>query len=1208
LKSFWRKPRDDTSLSPTAAKPGAPSVRYRYDRIESQILQLADSSFILKDYETAISMYKLVREDYKSDRSNLHLVHTYLMIAVSYLLSEPSRTRDILSHLETVTQLLQGATDPPHAVTYYALLTTEIYTSKEYRQYIDAAQLLLLAAGQVAKYPVLCALLTEKAASYYLIGSYTRRFVLYNILAGHKLRSVGGAVAKHAIKNFTAALLLHESSRWGDIKAKLYRAVAQELKLYPNDSPHENYSERSLFASLLCLITALTDNDNVGGKESIADAATIYEELLEYKPSVKLDGQGYVTKVSEGWPGIEVNEILASSLPVATFQAAGDSSSSLTLEINELPCPEINMSKLSLMMPFNGVNSLVPWEGNLTSMNLSSSNLNPTAVSIPSAKMYSQAEQMKCLSDIERIWALEYQGIDTASLTPSASSPYMAAKSLGQRWVEAEIELEIRKSKYLNKNYKSFLSTSNGGIGRMTTSNNFVTQIPLRETITLRVQLRNKLPLSMQISSLRIDIEPETDFEIISQDLSLSPKEYKEVFLTLRPLTPGHYSIDRLRWNLSESLVVRKSIRKTGHASSHCFLSSEANSLKFEVVAPCPLITMIFEGVSEEVLQGQLLKTILVLRNDGNASAKSIFLKISQPCFVFTSSQETSAESSPGLLDFFGQSCTLLELPADAIIAPGGEYRLQAWLRLTSLGKQIISVLASYHGNYDDASNETNSALSQGRIIEPRTSFVSVNTTVIPSIKLSTQIMSRPSALEKRTVFVELQNNIGHEQVSTVPVASTAMTRPSRERNSSLGQFDLLSDFASLGIDSAKKATDSGLSDDALEEGCCQIEGIWLLGCAAANTAGDHVKWKSFVARSTEKIVVPVVATITHVTTAYKTFNRVVNLEPGSNDRASLNPPLQKQLEGQSSWPVPLSSSQSTLTAIHLTSLLERFVGMSYASTMFRRDIHEAKEIYRLAQEETQLPRTITQVRKDRQREQMISASTSQTNLPLDQQLALLQDTLEDIDLNVDSSSQGEIHKTGANVGYPMSAHELSVYEAQTGNVNIMVIWKCKWQGKIRLGMHYIPHVSIISQEARYESSNKKIPRALKLPDSLLIGIYHEKQLKFAPSDATNTSRGLLVPVTVRLQSAHPRAIYLNVEVVDRKDTSTNASTLGNIPAGNMSKSAEDMNSAVAKSSSRGMLWHCKTKYQQVYIPAFSFTSLLFQALISHPGVYDLKR
>ena len=61
LKSFWRRPRDNSSHVKGVA-------RYRYDRIESQILLLADAAFSMRDYDTAMSMYRLVKDDFKADK------------------------------------------------------------------------------------------------------------------------------------------------------------------------------------------------------------------------------------------------------------------------------------------------------------------------------------------------------------------------------------------------------------------------------------------------------------------------------------------------------------------------------------------------------------------------------------------------------------------------------------------------------------------------------------------------------------------------------------------------------------------------------------------------------------------------------------------------------------------------------------------------------------------------------------------------------------------------------------------------------------------------------------------------------------------------------------------------------------------------------------------------------------------------------------
>eukprot|EP01035_Chromulina_nebulosa_P018358 gene18358-24054_t len=154
--------------------------------------------------------------------------------------------------------------------------------------------------------------------------------------------------------------------------------------------------------------------------------------------------------------------------------------------------------------------------------------------------------------------------------------------------------------------------------------------------------------------------------------------------------------------------------------------------MKFEVIPSKPLLTLVFEGISEEVLQGQVLKTTLLLVNTGSSTASNIYLKLSQPCFVFT----IDDNNSTSLIDLWGQSCSLIQLPYDVTIAPGETYRLNAWLRLYSGGKQNISVLATYQSDVDKS--------------DWRTSFVSIKTCVIPSVGLSVHSSSKSSSTSER--------------------------------------------------------------------------------------------------------------------------------------------------------------------------------------------------------------------------------------------------------------------------------------------------------------------------------------------------------------------------------------------------------------------------------------------------------------------------
>jgi hypothetical protein len=157
LKSFWRKARED---SPTRGGSGGP--RYRSDRIEAQILLLADTCFAIKDYDTAMSMYKLVKEDFKADKSTFHLAHATVMIALCHMIMEPGKPRETAAQLEGIQQLI-GNYEPLHAGAYFALLCSEVYlqggaqaqAQAHHRLAIDAAHLLLQVPNVTVHIPTL---------------------------------------------------------------------------------------------------------------------------------------------------------------------------------------------------------------------------------------------------------------------------------------------------------------------------------------------------------------------------------------------------------------------------------------------------------------------------------------------------------------------------------------------------------------------------------------------------------------------------------------------------------------------------------------------------------------------------------------------------------------------------------------------------------------------------------------------------------------------------------------------------------------------------------------------------------------------------------------------------------------------------------------------------------------------------------------------
>ena len=325
LKSFWRKPREDIGVNTRG-------VRYRYDRIESQILLLADCSFIVKDYENALSMYKLVKDDYSADKSTLHLAHTTLMIAVCTYILDTGR-RDVKHYLESLSQLLRN--ESHHFTVYFALIASELYVNHSINSPLDGAYLLLQAATKVPKLALTCGLLTEKAAIYFLQAGYYRKYALHVVLAGHKIRSCGEFAIQHTLVCFLAASILYDRTCWGDAKAKLIRALAEDLS--------KNNSEdmkRILLLYMRIISFAIPGSKSIGAK---ADATSALRELLNGGP------WGY-TGLIENWNDATAHKIVLD--PQSIIKSIVVDTGNKTL-LGSFPIPEVDLKSVSLLSHSN---------------------------------------------------------------------------------------------------------------------------------------------------------------------------------------------------------------------------------------------------------------------------------------------------------------------------------------------------------------------------------------------------------------------------------------------------------------------------------------------------------------------------------------------------------------------------------------------------------------------------------------------------------------------------------------------------------------------------------------------------------------------------------------------------------------------------------------------------------------------------------------
>lgn len=113
-----------------------------------------------------------------------------------------------------------------------------------------------------------------------------------------------------------------------------------------------------------------------------------------------------------------------------------------------------------------------------------------------------------------------------------------------------------------------------------------------------------------------------------------------------------------------------------------------------------------FKSPEIQLLQGQILESVLTIRNDGFAPATDIFIKFSHPNFVLAkytaenneSGKSKKSENSIELVPMFGKSGTVLKLTDldNNSLLPGGEWKYFLYFTMTDIGRHRINILASY--------------------------------------------------------------------------------------------------------------------------------------------------------------------------------------------------------------------------------------------------------------------------------------------------------------------------------------------------------------------------------------------------------------------------------------------------------------------------------------------------------------------------------
>lgn len=263
FKSLWRKPKEDgsstTSTSPatTSSKPKpavqhsamettdskSSAIQYRCDSIESQVRLLADTLFLVRDWDAALGMYRLIKDDYKADKALLEYATVHEMMALATLALDPTgRANEAFSYMETAlfsyTRAAEeergiGAvptTRPTHASRATQLATRLCLVMASATPVIQDRPLEvadLLASASSHETPLGAAVLLEQSSAHYYRAGMYRKYAFHMLMAGHMFRSA--LQEHHALRCFTSALYIYHDGRWDELHNHLRSALAAQL-------------------------------------------------------------------------------------------------------------------------------------------------------------------------------------------------------------------------------------------------------------------------------------------------------------------------------------------------------------------------------------------------------------------------------------------------------------------------------------------------------------------------------------------------------------------------------------------------------------------------------------------------------------------------------------------------------------------------------------------------------------------------------------------------------------------------------------------------------------------------------------------------------------------------------------------------------------------------------------------------------------------
>ncbi|RLN48085.1 hypothetical protein BBJ28_00003043, partial [Nothophytophthora sp. Chile5] len=656
FKSWLRKPKDLSRPANAAANGG---ITYRCDSIEAQTRLLADTAFLVRDYELALQMYRLVRDDYKSDKSLLHSANANEMIALCLLFTKGSPMQ-MTNALDSANATYAKMNTPmaQRLAIRTAVIAGEIYHTLShsglFTDYMDNASAALI-RGSTMEQGICAAVLMERAALCDLRARMPkfRKFGFRMVMAGHVYDSLGHE--RHSARCYSMARAVYDCSGWFLVEDHINFMLAQQA-----NKLDDRMASINLFLKLI----------GTGRNSASQQEAMLYDFGLMVKDFLATERvDASPSSFSRGGP---------------ILMKDGDGSAKKLL-VKDLCMPELEDKSTVVFASANAFGIDRAIDGN-----------------------QSEAETWLELEQIVDKQNRLHQYVTSAS--SSGGQGGSAAKS----WFAPP---HAYAGPYRNKKNGTGKKPENYVLGEQ-----IYVEFVMKNALSCAVDVENihlfgkfeaagdngdvfDVPESSEAGEKRIVID--------SVNLQLLPCSEERVRLAVCPKIRGKLNLIGVRWSIcggdvqgEHAFDIPGPLLQDTRANREARARAPNTSLIANVVECMPWLGVKIEGVTSEAFVNELMELKVSLINSGTAALAGLQVCCTDLMMC------ASTGGGDELCGYIGASGHVVDL-SEVTLAPGETKRVTVWARGSVPGKQQAALLFKYKASTAEGENVTKSALSR---------------------------------------------------------------------------------------------------------------------------------------------------------------------------------------------------------------------------------------------------------------------------------------------------------------------------------------------------------------------------------------------------------------------------------------------------------------------------------------------------------------